>query len=115
MEYTWFRNATILTLVLVVLYLQARDPVQAGRVMRPKEKKILLIRAVLGYLVTLLINACLTMIPFSLLVILFQTSPFWTSVLSYFINGEPIYRIEILGMVLCFIAVIIITMSEEDD
>ena len=115
MEYTWFRNATILSMVLVILYLQARNPVEAGRTMRPKERKILLLRAILGYLITLLINACLTMIPFSLLVILFQTSPFWTSILSYFINGEPIYRIEILGMILCFVAVIVITMGEDKD
>ena len=42
-------------------------------------------------------------------------NPFWTSILSHFYIGEPIYRIEILGMILCFIAVIIITMSEDKD
>ena len=72
-------------------------------------------RAVFGYFNVLLLNACLTLIPFSLLVILFQTSPFWTSILSYYYNGEPIYRVEILGMILCFVAVIIITMGEDDD
>ena len=115
MEYTWFRNATILALALTLLILQARDPVAAGKAMRPKTRKLLLLRAILGYLITLLINACLSMIPFSLLVILFQTSPFWTSFLSYYVNGEPIYGIEIMGMILCFVAVIIITMAEQKD
>ena len=83
--------------------------------MKPEQRKIIIYRAVFGYFNVLLINACLTMIPVSLLVILFQTSPFWTSILSYYVNGEPIYRVEILGMILCFVAVIIITMGEDKD
>ena len=71
MEYTWFRNATILGMALTLLFLQERDPIAAGHAMRPETRKILLLRAFLGYAITLLINACLTMIPFSLLVILF--------------------------------------------
>ena len=78
------------------------------------QRKVILVRAFLGYVVTLLVNLCLTMIPFSLLVIIFQTAPFWTTILSYYINGEKIFKIEILGMVLCFVAVIFITMNEDD-
>lgn len=115
MEYTWFRNATILAMAITLLVLQARDPIASGYAMTQRQRKILLCRAILGYVITLLINACLTMIPFSLLVILFQTSPFWTSILSYHFNGEPIYRVEIFGMILCFIGVVIITTSEDKD
>ena len=32
-EYTWFRNATILALVLVLLYLQERNPIEQARAM----------------------------------------------------------------------------------
>ena len=71
LEYTFFRNLTIMIMVMIILWLQNRDPVQAGYSMKYAERKILFVRAVLGYLVTLVINACLTMIPFSLLVILF--------------------------------------------
>ena len=78
-------------------------------------RKRLLLRAFLGFTVTLVTNACLTLIPFSLLVIIFQTSPFWTSLLSYKFNNEPLYAVEVLGMTLCFIGVCFITMSEKDD
>ena len=79
------------------------------------ERKLLLYRATLGWLITFLINACLTMIPFTLLVILFQTSPFWTSIMGYKFNGEPLYTVEIVGMVLCFIAVVFITLDEKEE
>lgn len=83
--------------------------------MSEEVKKKLLFRAFLGFTVTLLTNACLSLIPFSLLVIIFQTSPFWTSLLSYKFNNEPLYAVEIVGMILCFVGVCFITMSEADD
>ena len=53
------------------------------------------------------------MIPFSLMVILYQTSPFWTSIMGYFLNGEPLYTVEIVGMVLCFVAIVAITLEDK--
>jgi len=35
--------------------------------------------------------------------------------MSYKYNNEPLYKVEIIGMVLCFIAVIIITLDEKDE
>ena len=115
LEYTLFRNLTIMALSLALLYLQRRDPVKEGFAMTEEIRKRLFVRAVLGLVITLIINACLTMIPFSLLVILFQTSPFWTSIMGYYYNGEPLYAMEIVGMVLCFIAVLYITQDESSD
>lgn len=115
LEYTLFRNLTIMSIVIVLLIVQKRDPIEAGFAMGPMEKKMLLGRAVLGYVITILINLSLTMIPFSLIVIIFQTAPFWTSILSYWINGEKIMMNEIVGMGLCFIAIVIITTSETDE
>lgn len=115
LEYTLFRNLTIIAIAIFLLVRQRRDPVQAGIAMDHETRKKLLLRAFLGYVITLLINMCLTMISFSLLVILFQTSPFWTSLLSYYYNGEPILMVEIAGMTACFVAVIIITMSEDSN
>ena len=83
LEYTFFRNFTIMAMVCFILWMQNRNPVEAGYAMSEPVRKIIITRAFLGFMVTLVINACLTMIPFSLLVILFQTSPFWTSILSY--------------------------------
>lgn len=34
--------------------------------------------------------------------------------MAYTFNKEPIYQVEIIGMVLCFIAVVFITISEQN-
>ena len=115
LEYTLFRNLTIMGICCILLYLQDRNPLTEGQAMSEEVKKKLLFRAFLGFTVTLLTNACLSLIPFSLLVIIFQTSPFWTSLLSYKFNNEPLYAVEIVGMILCFVVVCFITMSEADD
>jgi drug/metabolite transporter (DMT)-like permease len=52
------------------------------------------------------------LIPLSLHIILWQTSPFWTVVLAYFINKEPIQKIEYLAMSLCFAGVVAIALSK---
>ena len=82
--------------------------------MSQETKKLLLLRAALGFGATLMINAALSFVPFSLLVIIYQTSPFWTSLLSYKINGEPLYMVEVFGMLFCFAAVCTVTMCEDD-
>ena len=50
-------------------------------------------------------------IPLSLVVIVFNTGPFWISVLGWMINSERIVPVELLGMVLCFIGVVVISYS----
>ena len=47
-------------------------------------------------------------------IILFQTNTFWISILGYFINKEPMLPVEIVGMVICFMAVVAITLSSND-
>jgi len=68
-------------------------------------------RALFGLSVSLLINASLELISFSVLVILFQTNPFFTSILSYFVNSEQIFPIELIGMLVCFAGVIVIVCN----
>ena len=115
LEYTLFRNLMIMGISLILVMCQGRNPITAGLEMEGWEKKLLLFRAILGWLITFAINACLTMIPFTLLVILFQTSPFWTSIMGYKYNNEPLYKVEIIGMILCFIAVVAITLDEKEE
>mmetsp|Transcript_25012 Transcript_25012/g.31264 ORF Transcript_25012/g.31264 Transcript_25012/m.31264 type:complete len:99 (-) Transcript_25012:804-1100(-) len=71
LEYTLFRNAMIMVIALMLTFLQERNPITDGFHMSTAVRKQLLFRAILGWLITFLINACLTMIPFTLLVILF--------------------------------------------
>ena len=71
MEYTLLRNITIILFCIALLIVQKRNPFEAGLAMDNRLRKILLMRAILGYMITFLTNLCLEMIPFSLLVIIF--------------------------------------------
>ena len=112
LEYMVLRNLAIMIIAIVGLIIKNIEPFEA----LPSEKRgIMLGRAFFGFSVSILINEGLELIPFSLLVILFQTNPFWTSILSYLINGEKIYVVEAIGMVICFIAVIFIAINAAED
>ena len=112
LEYTLLRNFAMALLAIFLLYVREVD--LEGNV--PKQKRLILFaRAFCGVIVGLLINASLELIPFSLLVILYQTNPFWTSILSHFINGEAIRLFEVIGMIVCFIAVIVIATHDDND
>ena len=45
------------------------------------------------------------MMPITLFTIIFNTNPFWISILGLLINREPIFKVELAGMVICFILV----------
>ena len=56
--------------------------------------------------------------PLSIAIVCRQTTTFWASLVAYLALGENLYPLEIVGMVLCFAAVIVIAMqqrNEEDD
>jgi drug/metabolite transporter (DMT)-like permease len=46
--------------------------------------------------------------------IIFQTGPFWTSILGYLVNKEPILRFEYVAMTICFCGVLAISTSKTD-
>lgn len=69
-------------------------------------------RCIIGQTCFVMFTYSLTMIPLSISMLLFQTAPFWTSILGYFINREPIQRIEYVAMILCFIGVAAIASSK---
>ena len=90
---------------MTLLIVKDIDPFTA---LPENKRSVMLGRAIFGLCVSLLINWSLELIPFSVLVILFQTNPFWTSILSFFVNAEPIFAIELVGMIICFFCVVII-------
>ena len=109
LEYTVLRNLMILSIAMLIMRKSDTDLLSAV----PSDRQFALYgRALCGFSVSFLLNASLELIPFSLLVIIYQTNPFWTSLLSYFFNGEKVHAIEITSMLMCFICVIII---EEND
>ena len=112
LEYTLLRNLVIVLLSMGLLAVKGIDPFTT----LPSDRRaIMLGRVICGVSVSLLINASLELIPFSLLIILYQTNPFWTSVLSFFFNNEPILPVELIGMILCFVAVVVIATNDYSD
>jgi len=52
------------------------------------------------------------MVPMYISVILFNLAPFWTSLLAFWINGEPIVKLEYVAMAICFLCIIGMTISK---
>ena len=53
----------------------------------------------------------ISLLPLGLLTIIQNTQAFWTAILAYFINKETFYKVEGVGIVACFVGVIMIAMS----
>ena len=70
-------------------------------------------RAGLAYAMTLLLNWSVTMVSFSLIVLITLTAPFWTTYIGFKINNEPGLKLELAGMVICFIACVFIMRGED--
>jgi drug/metabolite transporter (DMT)-like permease len=49
--------------------------------------------------------------PVSLCFIIFNTNPFIISLLGLILNGEPIHRFEIIGIILCFSGLLVLSWS----
>ena len=109
-DWTLLRNLLILLFALIGLATKRINPFKAV----PRAKWVVLLgRVVTSCLMNIFMNMSLELIPYSLFVVLYQTSPFMTSILSYCVNGEKITCFEALGMVLSFIAVSCIAYSAE--
>jgi len=74
-------------------------------------RKLLAARSFFGMAGSVLGVASLIFIPISLQTIIFQTNPFWSSLIAYFALKEAIGRLEIFGMIVCFAGVMIIATS----
>jgi len=79
----------------------------------PGINKWIIIRGIIGSMCFMLYTFAVTKLPLSLLMIIFQTSPFWTSILAYFINNERIYKLEYASMALCFLGVCVVAFAKD--
>ena len=59
----------------------------------------------------LLFNYCLSLVPLTLQIVIFRTSTFWTSILAFFVFREKIIPFEILSMLICFAAMVTMTVA----
>jgi len=71
----------------------------------------MVMRSFVAQISFLFFNCGLMYAPVSLCYIIFNTNPFIISLLGLVLNGEPIHRFEITGMILCFIGLILVSWS----
>ena len=83
---------------------------------KPKQHyiKLLTIRSVVGHSGFLSFMFGLHYTPVALCTIFLNMNPFMISVAAYLINGEPIRKFEIVGMVICVIGMIFLSKSTFD-
>ena len=60
-------------------------------------------------------NVAMTMLPISTAMILFQMNPFFIAILACVMLRERIRPIEIIGMIICFCGVVIISLSKAEE
>jgi drug/metabolite transporter (DMT)-like permease len=53
----------------------------------------------------------ISLLPLSLLTIVQNTQAFWTAFLAFYLNKEQFHAIEGVGIIACFIGVLLIAMS----
>ena len=51
------------------------------------------------------------MAPLSIVMVIWQTAPFWVTLIAYFLLGESIMPLEIAAMIVCFGAVVCIALE----
>ena len=71
--------------------------------MFPRDKKYsLLFRSIGGHLNFFLMSIGVSMLPMSLAIVCFMSSPFWVSIIARIWLKEKIILLEIIGMIICF-------------
>ena len=79
--------------------------------MFPWDKKgYLIVRTLAGQANFVLLNIAAPLAPLALIMVFWQTTPFWVSIVAFFLLREPVIPLEILGMVICFTGVIVIAL-----
>lgn len=112
LDYFLVRNTSLLVVSLTLVWLWNIEVFQL-----PEEKsraywlKLIVTRSVVGQLGFLSFNISLMYAPVSLAFIIFNTNPFLISILGLLINGEPIHLYEIVGMLLSFIGIVVLSWS----
>ena len=109
-EYMFFRNFCIGTIAGMQLCYSKRSPING---IPPESVKDLIVRCIAGQVTFALINYTITLISMGTSLILFQTNPFWVSILACLLLSEKIKLVEILGIFVCFGGVIMIAFAKQ--
>ena len=68
-------------------------------------------RSLSGQLTFTLENLSFTLIPFAMALVLVGTTPFWVIIPAFFIMGEKIMDIEVIGILVAAVGVMLLTIS----
>ena len=71
----------------------------------------MIMRSLCGQVNFALYNLALPMLPLGVLTIIHKTQPFWGSIMGYVFLKESVLPLEIVGMIICFLAFIALTLS----
>ena len=81
-------------------------------------RSLILMRSITATIALTSITFAIPMIPITVQITIFQTAPFWTTLLAWMFLGDRILRLEVVAMVICFCAIVFISTSspgaEED-
>ena len=83
------------------------------REVKSRQLMWIVLRAVVGNTCFVLINYSLTLNSLSIQSILFQTNPFWTSIMAVLLLRENVKLYEYIAMGICFLGVVGIALSKQ--
>lgn len=107
-EFNLFRNICSLIAACIWCAVQGYNPIK----LFPSDKKgVLVTRCLTGQANFLLLALAAPLAPLALIMVFWQTSPFWISIVAFCLLSEPIIPLELIAMVVCFGAVVVIAMQ----
>ena len=108
-EFTFLRSLSTFLVSIVWNLSVCTNPFKAF----PWDHKwTLCIRSISGHASFALFNYIVPLAPLSLIIIIFNTSPFWISLIACMFIREQMLCIEVVMMVICFCAVIVIALEK---
>ena len=113
LDFFLFRNISMLLVSTMWILVQGLSPF--GKDFPTDWKWILLARCFTSQMGFFLFNLCLALIPMTYVIIIFQTSGFWASLLARVLFKEPMSSVETLGLFICFACVVVITLAGTQD
>ena len=111
LDFAVFRPLVALFCITLYNWYLGVNPVKA----LPRKHYVkMVIRSLLGTWGFILWFYIITMMPLTLATVIFQTNPFWMTILAICFLQEKIMIVEIIAMVLSFGGVIMVTLSPDD-
>ena len=74
----------------------------------------LFLRSMFGMAGFIALTFSIAYLPISIFNTILNTGPFWVSILSYYILGETLLKREFAGMMVCFLAVMVLINTKTD-